>query len=344
MLQQKMKIAVVYNSPAGRVLQHRGPLAHEVFPPRNIERIVEALSDNGHQVVELEADCTLIERLTDFFAPLDDDRWPGLVFNLAFGMQGELRYSQVPGLLELLGLPYLGSGPWGHALATDKATAKAVFRQQALPTADFLVVRDADFPAPAIGYPLVVKPVAEASSHGVWLVHDEAELRARVREDLQRFHEPVMLERFLPGRELNVSLIGNGPALQALPPVEVVLEKRGLPLYTREDKAGIAERRFELHCPAPIPPELSERLQQLAVAAFRALNCRDWARVEFRLDAAGQPYLLEVNTIPGLGRIASMPVAAQQAGIETFPALIQRLVEVAVERYRRAPLRQGSGT
>jgi D-alanine-D-alanine ligase len=330
-----MKIAVVYSSPNGHVFQHRGPVAHEVYSPRNVQRVCDALSTAGHETVKLESDRDLITGLERFFGPVPDGQWPGLVFNLAYGMQGRLRYCQTPGLLEMSGFPYLGSGPWGHALASDKAAAKAIFRDHGLPTSDFVVLHAAQFLPPDFGYPLVVKPIAEAGSYGVRLVENEAELKAAVAEDLGAFHQPVLVEKYLAGPEFNVSVLGNGPDAEALPPVEVVLEEAGPPIYTMEDKHGKATRKLQLLCPAQIPDVLAAELRHLALEAFAALRCLDWARVEFRLDGDGRPQLMEVNTLPGLGAQSSLPAAAAQAGMPDLSDIVQRLVDIAIARYQQ---------
>ncbi|UCE89746.1 MAG: ATP-grasp domain-containing protein [Pseudomonadota bacterium] len=329
-----MKIAVIYSTQAGHVIQHRGPLAHEEYPLENVQRIVDALRVLEHEVVLLEGDQDIIERLQNFFGEVPDGQWPGLVFNLAFGMQGQLRYCQMPALLDTLGLPYIGSSPWGHALASDKAAAKALFQHYGLPTPAFAVMRSADDPDPGMSYPLVVKPVAEASSFGLHLVHTVREMRDAVRENLVEYQQPVLVEQFVDGRELSISILGNGSTAEPLPAVEVILSTDGLPVYTREDKNGTALRRFELLCPAAVSDAINGVLQRVALQAFDVLHCRDWARVEFRMDEHDQLYLLEVNTLPGLGVLASLPVSAKAIGLGDLPAVVNRLVQVATARYR----------
>lgn len=327
-----MKIAVVYNSPAGGVFQRRGPRAQEVYSQHNLERIVDALKENGHEVAAIDADRNLIEKLETFFSPLQEGEWPGLVFNIAFGLQGQLRYCHVPALLDMLGLPYLGSGPLGQALASDKAAAKAIFIHSGLPTPDFILAHDTDFAAPDFGYPHVVKPVAEGSSLGVCFVNNEKEMRQAVKDNLKRFRTPVMVERYVDGREINVSVIGNCPGT-ALAPVEVILGAEGPPIYTLEDKERTANRRFDLLCPASIPASIAAEAQQFTIKAFNVLGCRDWARVEMKLDEFCQLQLIELNTIPGLGAYSSLPASASHAGMVRLPMLVQRLVDVALERY-----------
>ena len=327
-----MKIAVAYNSPAAQVLQHRGPASQEIYPPENVQRIVDALRQNEHEVAILEADQRLIDRLEAFFGSVDASEWPGLVFNLSFGVQGELRYCHVPGVLEMLGLPYVGSGPMGHALSSDKTAAKAIFRHEGLATPAFVEIHSRSFAEPGLGYPLIVKPVTGASSLGLWYVHDEAELRVAVDENLTRFGEPVLVEQFISGREFAVSIIGNDPP-EALPLVETVVDRGGPPVYSLEDKDGTAKRRLDLICPARVSKKLEEHAREIGLRAYSALDCRDWARVEMRLDRNQELQLLELNTIPGLGSRSSFPVAARAAGMGTLAAILQRLVEVAVSRY-----------
>jgi D-alanine-D-alanine ligase len=325
------------------VIQHCGAISREIYPSYNIQRIVDALVANGHEVQGIEADRFVIDRLHTFFCPLDDETWPGLVFNLAFGIQGQLRYTHLPGLLEMLGLPYLGSGPLGHSLASDKAAAKALFLHEGLPTPEFaLLQRLEDIKEVTLDYPLVVKPVAGASSLGLHFVDNRFDLEQAVRYNLTTFQEPVMVERFVDGREISVSIIGNQPA-EALPVVEVVLGEGGLPIYTQGDKDGSDQRGFELICPADLPATVSDDAKTLALRAFAVLACRDWSRVEFRLDENNQLQILELNTIPGLGAIASLPDAAKQAGMPDLASLLQRLVDVAVQRYQSRPAQNNTG-
>jgi D-alanine-D-alanine ligase len=200
------------------------------------------------------------------------------------------------------------------------------------------VLYSEEFEAPDFGYPMVVKPLCGASSIGLRLVHNEQELCTAVAENLATLAEPVLVEQYLAGREINIGVLGNQPG-QAFPPVEVVVGVEGPPIYTFEDKNGIATRKLELICPAPLSDLLAEQAQNLALQAFEVLKCRDWARVEMRLDETGQLQLLEVNTIPGLGARASLPIAAELMGMD-YVALIQRLVDIVVARYQQQPVQQ----
>lgn len=344
-----MKIAVTYNSPAGETFIERGNPTNEWLPPAQVERVVDALRHLGHEVETIEADFRLVDRLRDFFGPEREQEWPGMVFNLAYGLQGGMRYCHVPSILEMLGLPYLGSDPLGQALASDKLTAKRVFRALNVSTPDYAVYEPTENGSPRqsnlngegiiipdVHHRVVVKPIGEAVSEGLELVDNQVSMDQAVQRDMDQFGSPVLAEQFLGGRELNVSLIGNDP-IHTLPPAEIILEDSML--YDADTKRG---HKGDVHvrCPADLPLSLRQEARDLAVRAFTALRCRDWARVDLRLNEEGVPYVLEVNTIPGFGPSSSFFAAAQAAGLKDYEELIQMLVNVVLRRNRQtsAPL------
>jgi D-alanine-D-alanine ligase len=279
----------------------------------------------------VEGDRHIIDRLEAHFGANETAQDP-FVFNYAYGVQGRLRYAHIPGILEMLGIPYLGSNPLAQSVSSDKAIAKRLFRYHGLPTPDFAVVDPRDYRPPTFAYPLVAKPVGEAASLGVALVADESQLRTVVDDVWSIYHQPTLVEAFLEGREINVSVIGNDPVL-AMTPVEVVIEGPGPLIYTHLDKHYRSGRTARLICPAPIPPPLDRRARELAIAAFHALACEDWARVDLRTDSRGELHVLEVNSIPTLGHRGSYMAAARDMGWD-LSAVVRRLVDVAVERYR----------
>lgn len=325
-----MRIVVAYNSPNAEVLEHRGPPARERYHPSTIDGIVAALRHLGHAATPLEADRYLIHRL-ERFSWGSHDGLESLVLNLAYGVQGRLRYCHVPSLLEMLGVPYVGSGPLGHALATDKAAAKMLFRQVGLTTPDFVIVDRADDLPHELTYPIIAKPMDEATSLGVRLVDTRDALCAVVDETQAVFGQSTLVEQFVAGRELNVSVLGNeSPTI--FPPLEVILDGDGPRIYTYEHKRRLSARVPELVCPADLPPSLVDRLREIAVTAVRALCCEDWARVDLRLTDDETPWVLEVNSLPSLSSGASYLTAARAAGL-TLQNLLERLITVAVERY-----------
>lgn len=327
-----MKVAVVSNTQDADVLVRRGRKARESYNDETISWIIDALEKAGHEAAHVEGDARLIDRLGDFLNPERHPRWPGLVLNLAYGVQGRLRYVHVPGLLEMLGIPYVGSGPLAHALCSDKITTKIICRHCGLPTPDFAVLTHLDFTAPEIGYPLVVKPRAETTSMGIEKVENEEELREVVREDLRRFRQPVLAERYVEGREINVSVLGNNPP-RALPLLEIRIDDANPGIYSEDDKLHDSGREIELICPASLEQELAEHAVELALRACRVLGCEDWARADFRLDDDGNVQLLEVNSMPHVNPESSFVASARQAGMES-DQLLDEVIAVASERWR----------
>ena len=257
---------------------------------------------------------------------------PGMVFNVSYGLQGQARYTHVPSILEMVGIPYVASGPLGHSLALDKVVTKMILRQHGIPTPEFAVLDNPDAPIPPdVVYPAIVKPKNEAVSFGLRVVEDDDELRAGTRLIFERYGQAVLVERFIEGREINVGLLGNGPP-EAFPPVELSFGADGPQIYTYEDKTGRSGRTIEPICPAPIGEELTRTAQELAVAASGALGLYDCARVDFRLDADGNLFVLEVNSLPSLGEHGSYLVGAAAVGLD-FAGFVNRLLDVS-----RAPL------
>lgn len=330
-----MKIAVVFNRDSEKVINLFGVASREKYGLKSIQRIVAALRKGGHQVTSFEGDKDLIANLENFMPRALKGENPGMVFNLSYGIQGQARYTHVPGILEMVGVPYVGSGPLGHSLALDKVVAKMLFVQNGLPTPEFAVLEHPEFEAPDLTYPLIVKPKNEAVSFGLKIVHDEAELRDAADVIFKEFGQAVLVERFIDGREINVGLLGNRPT-EALPVAELVFA-RGPAIYTEDDKKGRGgERRVSVNCPADLPTELTERAQQLAARAFETLGLYDCARVDMRLDSEDKLYILEINSLPSMGEHGSYTQAAAAAGLD-FNGLVNRLVDVASARYFGTP-------
>jgi len=261
---------------------------------------------------------------------------PGLVFNLSYGIQGQARYTHVPSILEMVGIPYVGSGPLAHGLALDKVVAKMIFRQHNLPTPDFTVLNSWEDQLPGdLSFPLVVKPKNEAVSFGVTIVQNKEELKDATRTIFETFQQQVVAESYIEGREINVGLLGNNPC-EAFPPIELVFGKDGPAIYTHLDKTQKSGREIGFRCPARIGKDVTKEAQKLAKRAFEALGCYDCARVDMRLDRSGTLYLLEVNSLPSLSEHGSYLIGARQVGLD-FNALVNRLVEVASARYFGTP-------
>ncbi|MFH1724318.1 MAG: ATP-grasp domain-containing protein [Elusimicrobiota bacterium] len=330
-----MRIAVVFNRDSKKVINLFGVPNREKYGLANIRRILDALKAGGHQAKAFEGDKDLIDTLGAFMPRVLKGERPGMVFNLSYGIQGQARYTHVPSILEMVGIPYVGSGPLAHSLALDKVVAKMLFRQHGLPTPDFAVIQDLGADLPELPFPLIVKPKNEAVSFGLRIVRNKDELREGAEAIVSKFAQPALVERYIEGREINVGVLGNSPA-EALPPAELVFGTEGPPIYTHEDKTRKSGREIGVVCPAELTEELAARAKELGLKAFSALGCYDCARIDMRLDKEGNLFILEVNSLPSLGEHGSFVEGAKAAGLD-FTALINRLVEVASARYFGTP-------
>jgi D-alanine-D-alanine ligase len=265
------------------------------------------------------------------------ERWD-LVFNLAEGVRGRSREAQVPAVCELFDQPYTFSDPLTCAVTLDKSLAKRVVRDHGLPTAPFAVVeRAADAAAVDLPLPLFVKPVAEGSSKGVTRlsrVETREELTAACAELIATFRQPVLVETFLPGREVTVGIVGNSNdnngGARVLGVLEVSFRAGADTAYTelnkRDYKTWVDYRMLD-------GEPFAQRARALALAAYAALECRDLARVDLRCDAAGELCFLEVNPLPGLHPTYSdLPILAGRSGIP-YDELLSQVVEASARRW-----------
>ncbi|WP_300673760.1 ATP-grasp domain-containing protein [Desulfoluna sp.] len=331
-----MKIAVIYNRESQKVINLFGVSNREKYGLAAIQRIVNALKKGGHQVIALEGDKDLIDNLEEFMPRALKGERPGMAFNLSYGIQGQARYTHVPGILEMVGVPYVGSGPLAHSLALDKVVAKMIFVQNGLPTPKFAVLKEPGFAMPDLDFPIIVKPKNEAVSFGIRIVETEAELREAAQAIFDEFGQHVLAESYIEGREINVGILGNGAQVEAFRPAELVFPGQGPNIYTMEDKKQLSGRKIEVVCPAQIDAATEIKALEIAKGAFEALGCYDCARVDIRMDAEGNLYILEINSLPSLGEHGSYVAAAEAMGMP-FPKLVNRLVEVASARYFGTP-------
>ncbi|NJD20974.1 MAG: D-alanine--D-alanine ligase [Gemmatimonadetes bacterium] len=232
----------------------------------------------------------------------------------------------IQSLLDVAGVRYTGSARLGCSLAMDKEVTKRLLRDAGIPTPDWLVgERTAGEVEEALGLPVIVKAAGGGSSLRLHLAHDRAELEA-ANADARGWHDVVLFERYVKGRELTVGIVGD----QALPVGEIV-PAHELFDYACKYQPGLAQEIF----PADIPDEWARRLQDLALRTHRALRMRDFSRVDFMVDAAGEAWCLEANALPGMTANSLLPKAARAAGIP-FPELCHRIAALAAARARRA--------
>lgn len=242
------------------------------------------------------------------------------VFNILHGTGGEDGTAQA--VLDLVGLPFAGSGVLASALAMDKLRSKRIWKSEGLPTPEYSELAsesDAQAAAAHMGYPFVIKPSAEGSSVGVTIVKSKDQV-ATAFADARGAGRAVMAERFVKGAELTVSVLDG----LALPSIRIVPAGE---FYDYHAKYIAEDTQY--HCPSGISPAQEQQLADLALRAFALLGCRGWGRVDFLLDSFGAPWLLEVNTLPGMTSHSLVPMAAKAAGMD-FDALCWAILETSL--------------
>jgi D-alanine-D-alanine ligase len=333
-----VKIAIVRNSNAARAINRFGQASPEVYGEKTVGSVAESLRSNGHEVAVCEGDTTLFAALEGFMPPGPERQPTGMVFNMAYGIQGECRYTQVPAMLEMAGVPYSGSGPFGHTLALDKVVTKTLLIDAGIPTPRYAVMRHGSEECSALRFPLVVKPRHESTSFGLALVHDRAGLERAVQNIVTQYQQGALVEEYIDGRELCAGLLGNDP-VECLPLVEQDFRGRARRIVTWEDKFHKVMDEPSKLCPAPIDEALARRIREISIETFHACHCRDYARVDIRLDAQGAPYVLEINSMASLGTSGSYVTAARAAGY-SFAGLVNRIVDVAQLRHSGAGIQK----
>ena len=324
-----MKVAIVYNPDAKGIINVFGIQNREWYPQETIEHAAAALEKQGHEVELVAGDRFLLSKINKFLPRISKRRSNGIVLNMALGIQGKARYTHVPAILEFAGLPYTGSSPIGHTLALDKVVAKQIFTANNLPTPGYQVFSSPDQRVGNLEFPLIVKPRGEAASFGLKVVRDDESLYKAVDRILNEFKQPVIVEEFIEGREVNVGVLGNNPP-RPFPVLELILDDE---IYSHDAKfARGRKNKIQKVCPADLPKETSEYIQDLAVRSFELLNIHDFARIDFRLDRFNRPFILEANSMASLNPGSSFVYAASKCGL-SYGKLIARIVDVAVERY-----------
>lgn len=344
-----MKIAVVYSSKDGLLQEyqkHHRQSAKEIPADffaegdslETIHAVMDAVRWGGHEVVGLEGNDQAASRL--------EDLRPDLVFNMTEGLFGDFRESYIPMICEQLGFPYTGSDPLTLALCLNKARTKEVLGFYSIATPRFQIfapwqkIEVADFKFPAI-----IKPVAEGSSKGVFdnsVVENEAEAIERIRESCLKYNQAVLIEEFLTGSEFTVALWGNGAEVEVLPIVALnydQLPAGARPIYSYEAKWiwDRPEAPLEIFaCPAPITDSLRQEIETIVRRAYGVLAVRDWCRIDVRLDAQGNPHILELNPLPGIlpkpEDNSCFPKAARTAGY-SYEQMINHVIAIASKRY-----------
>jgi D-alanine-D-alanine ligase len=290
---------------------------------RSGARVQDALERLGHDVVAIDAGTDLIRRLRE--------AEPEVAFVAMHGRDGE--DGTVQELLEILGIPYTGSGVLACVRAMDKVLAKHLMLEEGIPTPEFFAFNETAFrdlgagdALPAIeerlDFPIVVKPAGQGSALGIKFARTAADVPGALVAAFS-YDDKVLLERYVAGRDLAVSILDGEP----LPVVEAV--PQGEDFYDFESRYDIGRTSFV--CPADLPGDASERAHDLALRTYRLLGCYGFARVDLMLDDSGDLHVLEVNPIPGLTETSLLPQAAEAEGIG-FDELVGRMLELALTR------------
>jgi D-alanine-D-alanine ligase len=336
------KVAVLAN-----IKEHDKPLPADVPPDagadydyiETIDQIRAAIETDGHQTFFVQADGSLPFTLKKIN--------PDICFNIAEGLGGDAREAQVPAMLEMMKVPYTGSRVLTNAISLDKSLTKRLWRDRNLPVAPFQEFTFGDEPLrPEMRFPLFVKPAREGTGMGVdakAIVKTEAELRERAEYVIRLYHQPALVEVFLPGREFTVGILGRHDTIlysrhpewydkdgfHRLPVLELDSSRSVTPgiygLAAKAQSVG-ADGAPNYLCPAPIDPELVKKLHHLAYRAHVVLGALDISRTDVRLDADGQPRLIEINTLPGLTpNYSDLCIQAAAEGISYIDLILEIL-------------------
>lgn len=338
-----MHIGLTYNLKTDVEIKPDDPIdrAEEFDSEETIDGIDGALQALGHTTVRLGWGPTMLETI----AGISKDGQSGVdaVFNIAEGVGGRGRESQVPATLEMLGIPHTGSDLFTLAVALDKGLAKLLASSHGIPTAPFHIFLAADeVRSVDLKFPLFAKPAAEGSSMGI---HDDSVCRTeddlirRVRQLQKDYRGSVLVEEFLPGDEFTTGIVGNGDQARIVGTMQVVPKiSTDQPfIYSLEVKRDYL-RRVDYKMTGDIrqrtSPDLVESIKNLALDVHRAFGCRDVSRVDIRCDASGTPNFVEVNPLPGLNPITSdLVIIAKGHGL-TYAQLIESILDAAMKRWQ----------
>ena len=289
-----------------------------------IKRLLEL---HGHHVILIGSYKKLLQYLRKKTCPEFD-----IVFNASEGIKSRNREGWVPALLEMCGIPYVGTDAYGLSLSLNKIHTKIICQYLGIKTPDFYEVRnknDIYLLRNTIQFPCVLKPSCEGTSSGVFLIENPADFQAKAQELLDAYSQTILCERYIDGRELTVSLIGNGNSLRCLGVVETV--------RSNGEKIGIygIKEKFTDVCKKQIPVlngETSSQLIEASKKIHQYLGCLDYSRADFRLDSEGQIYFLELNPIPDLAMDSSYPMCCELQGIP-FGDVLEEILQHAISRY-----------
>ena len=323
------RVGLTYNVKSEVVLKPGDPpdLNAELDHEETVNHIDAAFREAGHEVIRIGSARRLLEQ--------KDRLNVDIVFNIAEGYEGRNRESQVPILLEMLRIPFVGADGLTLGLTLDKVLTKKVLIAEGIPTPRFVESNDPEkLWRTDLNYPLIVKLRCEGSSKGLSeksLVDTPQELRRQIEWLLATYrNSSIFIEEFIEGQEFTVAIIGN-ESPEAYSVVQIVLDGQtnlGRKFFT----FAYLRSGADYVCPAPIPEPLARRMQELALRTYQAVECRDFGRVDFRVDRHGTPYVLEINPLPSLSDQDVFNFIAKTRGL-THHQIINHILETALVRY-----------
>ncbi|MBL7164978.1 MAG: ATP-grasp domain-containing protein [Dehalococcoidales bacterium] len=328
-----MRIGLAYDlkETVGQALSGPEDALEEYDSAETVELIARSLEIQGHGVVMLGGGREFLRRILE--EPVD------FVFNIAEGRGTyRSREAQVPSILEMLGVPYSGSDPQCLAICLDKPLTKTLVGASGVRTPCFRVVESGSqlgaIPWSEFSFPVIIKPAYEGSSKGIRLAslaESPKEAEGLVRELLERYQQPMMVEEFISGEEVTVGVVGNSPPAVVGVMRVVPRQKRDHFVYSLEVKRDW-KNLVDYECPAQVGEEVIGEISSLSLRAFETLGCRDCARVDFRVSPEGLPYFIEINPLPGLGIHSDLYIMATAMGW-SHSQLVGGILNAALRRY-----------
>jgi D-alanine--D-alanine ligase len=326
-----MRIALVLNTRHAET-----EFEVEYDPPHTIELIKHGIEATGNDYVFVEADENFAENIKK--------AEPDLAFNRAEGLRGDSRESHVPAILEMLGIPYVGSNVLTTAVCLNKAWTKKALRYHGISTPKFCIcqtLKEAE--KISEGFPYILKPNEEGSSIGITeenLVKDKTQLHKKLKQMLEEYQQPILVEQFIEGKEFSTGLLGRpdqDPEVLSILEIDFSKFPEVGGVYGQRAKT-VLDSLDHYICPARIPEKLKKKLERLSVDIWYALEAKDFARIDFRMNSEGELFFLEINPLPGMdfdteeNDLSFYPYMAMKSGY-SYDVLVRRLLESACSRY-----------
>lgn len=342
------RVAVIANVKGETSLPNSGPddAGAEFDSAETIDAIRAVIESDGHHTVFIPADINLPDNLRDVL--------PDICFNISEGLGGDGREAQAPAVFEMMRIPYTASRVTANAIALDKTLTKRIWRDVGLPVAPFQEFSTGyENIDPSLRYPMFVKPSREGTGMGMGsssICYNQTELRERIQWVINKYHQPALVEEYLSGREFTVGVLGRPDGAQfslhpeyyqkdgfhRMPVLEVDNSRSITPgVYGHDAKTLVTGDQGvpDFICPANIPAAFASTLQELAIRGHQAIGAVDVSRIDFRCDADGNPFLLEINSLPGLSPgFSDLCVIANAEGI-TYRDLILEILFLGASRY-----------